>query len=268
MMNILRKSIAPITEEAWREIKDQAANIFKIYLTAREFVDIEGPTGLEQGGVSTGKLIMPEKQSNEGINFGIREIMPFIEIRKPFELDIWELDNLSRGAKDIELEPLEKAAREIALFEDAAIYQGFEQGQIKGLEESVSSKSATLPDDPNEFLKSVGAEIMKLRKDGIQGPYSLVINDKKWQGLINLAKGYPILKQLQEIIEGQVILNHSNINSYLVSERGGDFELTLGQDIAIGYDNHTTEKVKLYFTESFIFRVLSPEAISIFTESK
>ncbi len=109
---------------------------------------------------------------------------------------------------------------------------------------------------------------MKLRKDGVQGPYTLAINEKKWQGLINLAKGYPILKQLQEIIEGRIIINHSNTNSYLVTERGGDFELTLGQDMSIGYDSHTNEKVKLYLTESFTFRVLSPEAMSILTESK
>jgi len=260
--------MAPITEAAWKEITEQASAIYKTHLTAREFVDIEGPTGLEQGGVSTGRLIMPKKQSNEGINYGIREFLPYIEIRKPFELDIWELDNLSRGAKDIDLEPLENAVKEIALFEDTAIYKGFEEGEIKGLEKSASRKKVTLPDDPNEFLKSIGAEVMKLRKDGIEGPYTLAINEKKWQGLINLAKGYPILKQLQEIIGGRIIINHSNTNSYLVSERGGDFELTLGQDMSIGYDSHTNEKIKLYLTESFTFRVLSPEAMSIFTESK
>ncbi len=139
-MNILKKSIAPITEAAWKEITEQASAIFKIHLTARKFVDIEGPTGLEQGGVSTGRLITPKKQSKEGINYGLREIMPFIEIRKPFELEIWELDNLSRGAKDIDLEPLENAAKEIALFEDTAIYKGFEEGRIKGLEKVLHIK--------------------------------------------------------------------------------------------------------------------------------
>lgn len=267
-MNILKKSIAPITEVAWKEITEQVSAILKIQLTARKFVDIEGPTGLEQGGVSTGRLIMPQKKSKEGINFGLREVIPFIEIRKPFELDIWELDNLSRGAKDINLEPLEDAAKEIALFEDIAIYKGFEEGRIRGLEKSASRKAVSLPDDPNDFLKTIGAETMKLSKDGVEGPYTLAINEKKWQGLINLAKGYPILKQLQEIIEGRIIINHSNTNSYLVTERGGDFELTLGQDISIGYDSHTNEKIKLYLTESFTFRVLSPDAMSIFTESK
>ncbi len=267
-MNILKKSIAPITEAAWKEITNQASKILKINLTARQFVDIEGPRGLKQGGVSTGRLIISEKQSKEGINYGLRELIPFLEIRKPFELDIWELDNLSRGAKDVNLEPLEKAAKEIAMFEDNAIYTGFKNGQINGLEKSASGKKITLPKDPNEFLQTIGAQIISLKKDGVKGPYSLVINDKNWQGLINLAKGYPILKQLQDIIEGQIIINQNNANSYLVSERGGDFEFTLGQDISMGYDGHTSEKVKLFFTESFTFRVLSPEAVRVFTNNE
>jgi uncharacterized linocin/CFP29 family protein len=264
-MDILKKSIAPITEAAWKEITGEAARILKINLTAREFVDIEGPTGLKQGGISTGRLTNLNNQSKEGINYGLREILPFVEIRKPFELNVWELDNANRGAKDIDLEPLEKAAKEIALFEENAIYTGFKEGRIKGLEKSAASKQTVLPEDPNEFLKLMGAQKIKMQNDGVEGPYSLVINGNMWQELINLAKGYPVLKQLQEIIEGRIILNHSNHNSYLVSERGEDFELTLGQDISIGYESHTTEKVQLYFTESFTFRVLTPEAVRVFT---
>lgn len=72
-MNILKKSIAPITDKAWKEITSQTKEVLSSYLTARNFVDIDGPNGLELGGVSTGRLIMPENQSNEGVNYGIRD---------------------------------------------------------------------------------------------------------------------------------------------------------------------------------------------------
>jgi uncharacterized linocin/CFP29 family protein len=42
--------------------------------------------------------------------------------------------------------------------------------------------------------------------------------------------------------------------------RGDDFELTVGQDLSIGYLEHDREKVRLYFQESFTFRVLTPHA--------
>ena len=50
----------------------------------------------------------------------------------------------------------------------------------------------------------------------------------------------------------------------LVSARGGDFEMSLGQDIAIGYSAHSTRTVSLYFTESFTFRVFEPRAVVVY----
>jgi uncharacterized linocin/CFP29 family protein len=46
----------------------------------------------------------------------------------------------------------------------------------------------------------------------------------------------------------------------VLSLRGDDFELTVGSDLAIGYDSHTDRTVRLYFLETMAFRVLTPEA--------
>lgn len=268
VMNILKKSIAPITDKAWEEITDRTKQILGTYLTARKFVDIDGPNGLEQGGVSTGRLIVPENQSHEGINYGIREILPFVEIRKPFELDLWELDNIERGAKDVDLTPLEDAVKEVAFFEEKVIYEGFDPIKIKGLEQSSDNSIVDMPGDADAFLKELVNQILHLGHNGVEGPYTLVINSKEWLELVRLSEGYPIQMQLKDILGGSVVINQANQNSFLVSERGGDYELVQGQDITLGYDSHDTHKVKLYLTASFTFRVLSPEAIVIFKSKK
>lgn len=262
-MNILRKSLAPISDKAWDEITEQLDEILKTYLTGRKFVDIDGPNGLEFGSVSTGRLVTPEKQDNEGINYGIREVLPLVEVRKPFEMNLWELDNIDRGAKDADLEPLEKAAKELALFEEKAIYEGFEPASIKGLTTSSEKAPVTIPSDVNDFIKEIGNQAVYLKENAVEGPYTLVITANDWLNLVELSEGYPVQKQIQEILGGKVIINHSNESTFLVSERGGDYELVLGQDITIGYDSHDTEKVKLYLTSSFTFRVLSPEAVVV-----
>lgn len=267
-MDILKKSIAPITDDAWKEIKEAADDIFNNYLTAREFVDIDGPNGMGYGAVTTGKLIIPKKQSRAGINYGIREVIPVLEIRKPFELDIWELDNIERGSKDVDLGPLEEAAKEVALFEENAIYNGFPEAQIKGLTKSSEIPVVIKKKDTVNFLKVVGEQIISLKKQGVGGPYTLIVDDENYQRLITENKGFPVIRQLKEIIDGKIILNHNNKNSFIVTERGGDYELYLGQDISIGYDGHNTEKVKLYFTESFTFRVHSPEAIRVINNAE
>jgi len=47
----------------------------------------------------------------------------------------------------------------------------------------------------------------------------------------------------------------------MLSQRGGDLEIILGQDMAVGYESHTSDKVKLYYTESFTSRILEPAAV-------
>ncbi len=263
-MNILKKTLAPITDEAWKEIKSEAEKVFKATQTARSFVDIDGPNGFDYSAVSTGRLYTPENQPKSGINYGIRQVLPLIEVRKPFTLDIWELDNLSRGAKDANLDNMLKAAEEIALFEEDIIYNGFEKGETKGLLKGSEHKPVPTPEDPEEFLKKVAEQLIKLRKAYVNGPYTLIADEKVWKKLIKLTEGYPFTRQLKKLLEGRIIVNPNINKSLLVSEQGGDYELVIGQDISIGYDSHDTEKVKLYFTESFTFRILSPEAIIVF----
>jgi uncharacterized linocin/CFP29 family protein len=46
----------------------------------------------------------------------------------------------------------------------------------------------------------------------------------------------------------------------VISLRGGDFVLDSGEDLSIGYLDHTADVVRLYLEESFSFRVLEPDA--------
>jgi len=46
----------------------------------------------------------------------------------------------------------------------------------------------------------------------------------------------------------------------VVTTRGGDFDLTIGQDISIGYLSHSETTVRLYFQETLTFLLLTTEA--------
>jgi uncharacterized linocin/CFP29 family protein len=46
----------------------------------------------------------------------------------------------------------------------------------------------------------------------------------------------------------------------LLSTRGGDYEVTVGQDLSIGYAAHDRTDVELFLTESFTFRMLEEKA--------
>ena len=56
--------------------------------------------------------------------------------------------------------------------------------------------------------------------------------------------------------------------AFVLTTRGGDFELNIGQDVSIGYLSHTDSVVRLYLQETFTFRVLTSEASVVLETSE
>ncbi len=263
-MDILRKSLAPISDQAWEEINEDAKNTLETALSARKFIDVDGPKGLDFAAVPVGHLKIPSKQEKNEVQYGIHQLMPLIEARVPFELNIWELDNVARGNENIDLDNLQEAAYKIAEFEENAIYNGFKQANIEGLLNASEHSIMNLPDNIGHITGIISKGIVEFMKKGVQGPFNLIVGPEIYERLNSIMQGYPIRKQVEKIIEGEIILAHKINSALLVSARGGDFRLTVGQDLSIGYENHDNKKVELYFTESFTFQVLDPAALIVF----
>lgn len=265
-MNILKKSLAPITDAAWDEINEQATEIFNSVLSARQFIDVNGPHGLDYGAVHTGRIEIGSNNS-DAVQYGINQVMPLVESRASFTLDIWELDNAARGAEDIDLEPMEEAARQMASFEEKSIYYGLEKAGITGIKNQSEHEPVEFPESTDELLNTLSTQLAIFKRHGIEGPYSLVVSENDWERLSGQVAGYPLRKQLKYLLKGSIILSPFIDEAFLVSERGGDFRLTLGQDLSIGYNFHDKNTVELYFTESFTFQCFEPPAVVVFSKS-
>ncbi|MFB0516988.1 MAG: family 1 encapsulin nanocompartment shell protein [Candidatus Neomarinimicrobiota bacterium] len=259
-MDFLKRSLAPITEAAWEAIDDEARRVLSINLTARQVVDVAGPKGLDFAAVSLGRLEVPDKEAAAGVRYGIPQVQPLVELRASFELNIWELDNIERGAKDLDLSSLTEAARRLAHFEDQTVYCGFKPAKLPGLCEVSTHKPLSITNDARTYPERVSQAILLLRNAGVEGPYALVLGDAPYLALTAAGPNYPLLKTVEHLLDGPVIHTAVLKGGFLVSTRGGDLELTLGQDLAIGYETHDTKTVRLYLTESFTFQVLTPEA--------
>jgi uncharacterized linocin/CFP29 family protein len=190
----------------------------------------------------------------------VHQVQPLVETRVPFELEIAELDNRVRGAKDIELIPLVKAAKKIAAFEERAVYYGFEQANIPGLFPSAEFEPLTLTDSAQGFLKILAQSVLKLQEVAVEGPYNLVMNTVAWNEIASATQGFPLKPRVKDLLDGSLILSPNIEGACVAASRGGDFELILGHDLAVGYYSHDTQNVRLFFTESFTFRVLDPQA--------
>jgi uncharacterized linocin/CFP29 family protein len=263
-MDILRKSLAPISDQAWEEINEEAKETLTTALSARKFIDVVGPRGFDFAAVPTGRLDVPRNQGKGKVHYGIHDVMPMVEVRMPFELDIWELDNVARGNENIDLNNLVEAAKKIARFEEDAIYKGFKPAHIDGLMNISEHTEIQLAGNYNQLVDLLSQAIISFREEAVQGPFNLVVGHNLYQYINSYNMDYPLRNHIETIIKGSIILSDNIDNALLVASRGGDFRLTLGQDFSIGYEAHDKQKVQLYFSESFTFQVLDPAAVIVF----
>ena len=101
----------------------------------------------------------------------------------------------------------------------------------------------------------------RVRGSGVGGPYAIALGPRCFAGLTRTTKGgYPVMEHVRRLLDGPIVWAPAADGAIVMSLRGGDFELTVGQDFSIGYLDHTATTVRLYLQESFTFRVLAPEA--------
>ncbi len=260
-MDILKRTLAPITDEAWKMLDAEAARTLRGNLSARKVVDFCGPHGWELAAVNLGTLNPVETTSVKGVNCGLRQSLPLVEIRVPFTLNIWDLDNITRGAKTPELESVQKAAHQAALFEETLVYKGFEPGGVKGILAATPNTAVKLPTEAGKLPGAIEAAIVRIEENGIGGPFALVLGTRAYQALMAGEEcGYPVRKRVENMVAAGILWSPALEGGLLLSKRGGDFELTCGHDLAIGYHQANTKTVELYITESLTFQVIEPAA--------
>ena len=266
-MDILRRNLAPITDEAWAEIDEEATRTLRGNLSARSLVDFSGPHGWEMGALNLGRVT--KEKAIQGVEWGLREMKPLMEIRVPFTLDQQELDTVIRGSKDPELDAVQEAARKVANFEEKALYGGFPKGSIQGIGEASPHGSVKLQNKPEGVLDAVESAVMLIQQAAIGGPYHLVLGTNPY-GMVmkSVTQGGALRRRIEEMTEGKVHWSPALIGGVLLSARGGDYELTVGQDLSIGYTSQDTKGLHFYITESFTFQVLEPAAAVRLTANK
>lgn len=261
-MNNLHRELAPISTGAWAQIEEEVARTFRRNLAGRRAVDVHvAEAGSRHSAVGTGHLRTLEPP-HAGVIARQRVVMPLVELRVPFELSREAIDDVERGADDSDWQPAKDAAERLAYAEDRAIFLGYAAAGIEGIRAGASNPLLALPADAAQFPDVVAAALKQLKLVGVDGPYAAVLGADTYTALLEASdRGYPVLSHVQRLIGGDNIVWAPAIEgAYLLSTRGGDFELNLGRDLSIGYHSHTETAVRLYLEETLTFRLLSAEA--------
>jgi uncharacterized linocin/CFP29 family protein len=223
-------------------------------------VDFVGPRGLGFSAVSTGRLECLTDAPAPEVTAGLRRVIPLVELRTPIRLDLGELDLVARGASDPDLAPVVRAAERVAHAEDVAIFAGFPGAGITGIVPA-SPHATRVLGEPAHYPRALLEAREVLRAAGITGPYGLALGLRAYGDVYTAAEdGHPILRRIEQVVDGPIVLARGLEGAVLLSVRGGDYQLTVGQDLAIGYAFHERTTVQLFLLESFTFRVLEPGA--------
>jgi len=260
-MSNLHRHLAPITEAAWAAIEDEVRTTFSVTVAGRRVVDVTEPKGPTFSALGTGH-IHSVASPVDGVIAHQREVVSVIELRAPFTVSRQAVDDVERGSVDSDWNPVKDAARRIAEAEDRVVFSGVETAGIVGIEAGSSHPAAVLPQDPSQLPEAVAAGINTLRVAGVSGPYSLVLSADAYTSAVESNDhGYPIRKQVEPLLDGGEMIWAPALNGgLLLSTRGGDFELQLGEDLAVGYLAHDATEIQLYLRESLTFRVVTPES--------
>lgn len=261
-MNHLHRELAPIDEAAWGEIEFEARRSLRHFLTARKLVDFSGPHGWDHSALGLGRVADSSGGPADGVESRIRLVQPLAELRTIFTLDRAEVDAVERGAPDADMDPVVDAARRAALAEDRLVFGGFPAAGVRGIVDTSPHDPVAINTDYDRYPTYVAQAVETLKRAGVAGPYALALGPRCYTGVIETTEhgGYPVLEHLRLIVEGPVTWAPAVDGAVLLSQRGDDFELVVGQDLSIGYLDHDAQGVRLYLEESVTFRAASPEA--------
>jgi uncharacterized linocin/CFP29 family protein len=261
MSHLLREH-APITEEGWGLIDDEARERLTPGLAARRVVDFSGPHGWQHSAANLGRVADVAAPDGDRLAAKRREVLPLAELRADFSVSRAELRDGDRGAEDVDFADLDDAAVELAVAENRAVFNGWPEAGIDGITTACSHDPIAKPKDLEKFPAAIAAATDALMRAGIDGPYAIALGNGDYRHVIETTEhgGYPLFQHLREIADGPLVWTPGIEGAVVVSLRGGDFRFESGQDISVGYDSDDAESVSLYLEESSTFRVLTPEA--------
>jgi uncharacterized linocin/CFP29 family protein len=261
-MNHLLRSIAPITDSGWKLLDEEARERLGAALAARKLVDFAGPKGWEHSATNLGRATAVAKAPGEGVTALQRRVLPLVELRADFTVSLPELRDHDRGALDVDLDELDRAAHRIAVVENIAVFHGWPKAEISGIAEVSPHEPLPLGENPETYPRPVARAVELLLQNGISGPYGLALGRDEYTRVAETAEhgGYPLFDHLGKILDGPIVWSPGLRGAIVLSLRGGDFLFESGQDLSIGYQSHDADAVQLYLEESFSFRVATREA--------
>lgn len=262
-MDYFNREQADFPATLWTAIDEAAASAARDLLTARRFLDVEGPFGVGLTAIEAGDDEYRQTTPDLAATV-ISRTVPVPMLRQAFQLSIRRLAAHLDNGQAINLSPAQNAAEAVANAEERMVYYGQPEFGLPGLC-TVEGRQQVEGGDWSALdraLQDAVAAATRLDERGFRGPYSLVLSPALYNALFRLYPGTDViqLEHLRRLCTGG-IYKASIDGGVLVDPRAG--VLLVGQDLRAGYVCSDGMHYQLYVSESIVLRIDDPKAICI-----
>lgn len=268
-MDYLRRRFGPLSDAAWKALDDAVVQTARHYVSARLVAALDGPKGWEHVGARVGTM-RPCRSPESKATVCLPDVVLLAEIRADFSLGWGAIESFERGAPSLDAHAAEEAAREVARAEDALLLYGEPTGT--GFLTSRESQRVQVRDwaKPGHLVQDLLDAVELLDGAGIPGPYEALLPSARYYEYIRAMSegGYPASKQLRDVlahVHRAPVLREAGA---VFSTRGGDFVITVGGDLSVGYRQHDRDAVHLLAVETLAGQCPEPEALCILVEGE
>jgi len=258
----MNRANSGFTDEMWERIDGAATEAARDILTARRFLDVEGPFGAGLTSVEVGSESYARPAEEARAAVVASRAIGVAMLQQVFELSIRRVEGHLRMGLPLDLQPVEDAAEAIAWREEELIYHGIPEQSLSGLMNARDRSTIGMGewDRVEQALDDVIAAVDRLDGSGFRGPYALALSPNRYNKLFRRYEGSDMLQldHLSRLCEAGVYKAPIE-GAVVVDPRVG--RIDIGQDLRVGYSSNDGIHFRLFASESLVLRLDDPGAI-------
>lgn len=261
-MDPTHRHLAPFGDDLWQAIETAAVAAARERLTARRFLDVEGPFGLGLTAVELGNDAFCRQPAETEAAQILGRAVSVPMLRKSFSLSLRRLAGHLEAGQPLDLSAAQDAAEAVARREEELIYHGQPDFGLPGLLTAAGRCHRDGGDWTrlDQALSDVLAAVTSLDEAGYPGPYALVLAPRLYNGLFRRYEDSDLLQSehLARLCT-RGIFKAAVTGGAVVDPRAG--RVIVGQDLSAGFSHLDGVHVHLYLLESLVLKLDDPRAV-------
>jgi uncharacterized linocin/CFP29 family protein len=249
-----------LSPEIIDRVEDVVITSAKRLLTARRFLDFEGPLG---GGLSALQVGDRVRHPQHGAEISARRSLSVPEIDDTFTIAIADIEATMQHGFPLDLKSAERAAENVALAEEHVVYYGVPELGIAGLASHAGVSRLPLANwsTPEQAVDNLIAAADRLDAAGARGPLALVLAPTLYNALFRKYEGSDVLAldHIRRLADGGIFKAHALDDCALLTSPDVG-PLVSGNDLHVRYLETTRHSLHFVVSESIVLRLDEPTA--------